>query len=294
MTDARPSAPACYRHPDRPALLRCTRCERPICADDAIEAPVGYQCPECAKGAVPARRLTELGTRPDVTRGLLVVIGVVFVLTQVGELDLINRFALRPALVGDGAWWLLITSAFLHANLMHVGFNGILLWRLGEMLEGTLGGARFGALYLAGLAGGSLGVMLTSWLWTTRLAEVPVLGAVLTTHPGVPTVGASGAVFALMGAAMAGMRERGVDPWRTDIGGLVLLNLIITFAVPGISVGGHVGGLLTGLAIGRLLFVPRQQARARAAMVAGIGLALLAGAWAMGASLLARALRMVG
>lgn len=258
-----------------------------------IEAPVGFQCPECAKGAVPARRLVDLRPRPVVTQTLLGIIAVIFVVSQVGELALINRFALRPVLVGDGEWWLLITSAFLHANLMHVGFNGFLLWRLGEMLEGALGPLRFGALYLAGLAGGSMGVVLTGWLWTTRLAEVPVLGAVLTTNPGIPTVGASGAVFALMGAAMSGMRERGIDPWRTDIGSLVLLNLVITFVVPGISVGGHLGGLIAGVAVGRLLFVPREQARVRALIVAGIGVVLLGLAWWFAADLLARALRMM-
>lgn len=275
-------------------MVGCSRCERPVCADDMIEAPVGFQCPECAAGAVPARRLTDLATRPAVTQTLLVIIGVLFLASQVPDLNLLNRFALRPVLVGDGEVWLLVTSAFLHANLMHVAFNGILLWRLGEMLEGVLGPWRFGALYLAGLAGGAVGVVVTAWLWTTPLASVPVLGAVLTTHPGIPTVGASGAVFALMGAAMAGMRERGIDPWRTDIGGLVLLNLVITFVVPGISVGGHLGGLAAGAAVGRLLFVPRDQARARALMVAGIGLGLLGLAWWLAADLLARALRQFG
>lgn len=275
-------------------MVGCSRCERPVCADDMIEAPVGFQCPECAAGAVPARRLTDLATRPAVTQSLLVIIGVLFLASQVPDLNLLNRFALRPVLVGDGEVWLLVTSAFLHANLMHVAFNGILLWRLGEMLEGVLGPWRFGALYLAGLAGGAVGVVVTAWLWTTPLASVPVLGAVLTTHPGIPTVGASGAVFALMGAAMAGMRERGIDPWRTDIGGLVLLNLVITFVVPGISVGGHLGGLAAGAAVGRLLFVPRDQARARALMVAGIGLGLLGLAWWLAADLLARALRQFG
>ena len=294
MSDERTTTPACYLHPQRPALLRCSRCERPICGEDAIEAPVGYQCPECAKGAVPARRLTDLATRPIVTQTLVGVIAVIYLVGMVGEISLVNRFALRPVLVGDGQWWLLITSAFLHANLMHVGFNGILLWRLGEMLETTLGPWRFGALYLAGLAGGSVGVMITGWLWTTPLADVPLLGTVLTTNPGIPTVGASGAVFALMGAAMSGMRERGIDPWRTDIGGLVLLNLIITFVVPGISVGGHLGGLVAGAAVGRLLFVAREQARRRAALVAGIGLLLLAIAWWLGADLLDRALRLMG
>lgn len=262
-------------------MLRCSRCERRIPVGEAIEAPVGYQCRDCAKGAVPARRLRDLQVRPVVTYGLLVAIGAVFLVTMVDEENaFLNAFALRPLLVGEGEWWVLITSAFLHANLMHIAFNGILLWRLGEMLETHLGPGRFAALYGAGIAGGGLGVVLTGWLYTTPVASVPILGSVLTSHPGVPTVGASGAVFALMGAAMAGMRHGGVNPWRTDIGGLVLLNLIITFVFSErISVGGHVGGLLAGLAVGGLLFVDRQRIRRSIVLVSAIGLAVFGLAW---------------
>ncbi len=260
--DAPPETPSCYRHPDRPALLRCSRCERHICADDAIEAPVGYQCPECAEGGQPVRRLQDLMPGAEVTKALVGVIVVIFLVTNFGGREILNQFALRPLLVGLGDWWLLVTSAFLHANLMHIAFNGILLWRLGEMLEPVLGHGRFGALYAAGLAGGSLGVVLLAWLWAvTPLAGIPVVGGILTTHPLSLTVGASGAVFGLIGAAMAGLRERGVNPWRTDIGSLALLNLVITFLVPQISVGGHLGGFLAGMAAGRILFVGRDQAK---------------------------------
>lgn len=271
-----------HRHDDAAAepTLRCSRCEKAIPVTEAIEAPVGYQCKECAKGAVPARRLTDLAIRPTITYGLLAVIGVVYLLTELDADNVIrNTFALRTTMVGLGEWWVLVTSAFLHANLMHIAFNGILLWRLGEMLETTLGHGRFAALYLAGIGGGSLGVVITSWLFTTPIGAIPGLGDVLTTDPRIPTLGASGAVFALMGAAVAGMRERGVNPWRTDIGGLVLLNLVITFLIPGISVGGHVGGLLAGLAVGRLLFVERAKARRAALLVGLAGLVMLGIAW---------------
>ena len=280
--DAEQGQPTCYRHPKRPALLRCSRCERPICGDDAIEAPVGYQCPECAAGGQRVRHVREL--MPDflVTKGLVGVIAVIFLASQALP-ELTGAFGLRPFLLvprgvelfeaaapwyssselarAVGEPWLLVTSGFLHANLMHVGFNGFLLWMLGRMLEPILGHARFGALYVAGLAGGGLGVVLLSWLWTTPLSDVPVLGDVLTSNPGIPTIGASGAVFALMGAAVVGLRNRGINPWRTDIGTLVLLNLAITFFLPGISVGGHVGGLLSGMAVGKLVFVEHERRR---------------------------------
>jgi membrane associated rhomboid family serine protease len=268
--DAPPETPACYRHPERPALLRCSRCERPICGDDAIEAPVGYQCPECAEGGQPVRHLRDLVPDFTVTKVMVAIIAVVFLVTSFDQGLLVNRFALRPVLVGLGEWWLLVTSGFLHAGIVHVAFNGILLWRLGQMLEPALGHRAFGALYAAGLAGGSLGVVFLAWLWAaTPLNEVPVLGAILTTNPGIATLGASGAVFGLIGAAMAGLRERGIDPWRTDIGGLAILNLILTFMIPMISVGGHVGGFLAGMAAGRLLFVGRER-RGRATVTVSV------------------------
>jgi membrane associated rhomboid family serine protease len=277
--DADQGEPVCYRHPDRPALLRCSRCERAICADDAIEAPVGYQCRECAAGGQRVRHVRELMPDFHVTKVLVGIIAVIFLGTQADPGTVINTFGLRPVVAGMGEWWLLITSGFLHANLMHVGFNGFLLWRLGEMLEPSLGHARFGALYAAGLAGGSLGVVLLSWLWAvTPLAEIPVLGGIITSDPRIPTIGASGAVFALMGAAVVGLRNRGVNPWRTDIGTLVLLNLGITFFLPGISVGGHIGGLLAGMAVGKLLFVPAERRRRATvlAAVAAVGMFALA------------------
>jgi membrane associated rhomboid family serine protease len=290
-------APSCYRHPDRDALLRCSRCERPICGDDAIEAPVGYQCPECAAGGAPVRRLVDVANAAPLTRGLVYVIGALFLVTRAVP-RITQSFGLRPILLAPGGpellgalvpWytptplalaigepWLLVTSAFLHANLLHVGFNGLLLWQLGHLLEPTLGRARYASLYLAGLAGGGLGVVLLSWI--TTLAGVSGAGWVSTVLGGNPlqaTIGASGAVFGLMGAAMVHLRSRGIDPWRSSIGTLVLLNLGITFFVPGISVGGHVGGLLGGALAGRLLMVGREQATGAARRTALIGIAML-------------------
>ncbi len=282
-----PPPPPCYIHPDRPALLRCTRCERPICGNDAIEAPVGYQCTKCAEGAVPARRLRDLATDAKLTKALLAVIAVAFIVTQVDQAQVLRSFGLIPVAVGEGAVWLIITSGFLHAGLMHVAFNAILLWRLGEMLEPALGHARFAALYAFGLIGGSLGVTLLAWASVaTPLASIPIIGTVLATHPMSVTVGASGAVFGLMGAAVVGMRIRGVSPWRTDIGSLVLLNLVITFIIPGISVGGHVGGLLAGMAAGKLLLIARKSATTVFMLAAGLFVATVGLANAMNATIL--------
>ncbi|MFA9445913.1 rhomboid family intramembrane serine protease [Egicoccus sp. AB-alg6-2] len=273
MSDHETSTTVCYRHPDREATLRCSRCDRPICTDDMIEAPVGYQCPECARGGQPVRGLRDLLVRPLVSQTLVGVIAVVYLVSMAAPLT--RQFGLVPALAGVEPWRL-VTSAFLHVGLIHIGFNALLLWRLGEMLEPVLGHLRFGALYLAGLAGGALGIVGLGWLTAyTPLAEVPLLGWVFATSPVGVTVGASGAVFGLMGAAMAGMRARGVDPWRTDVGSLVLLNLVITFVLPGISVGGHLGGLLGGFLAGKVLFVEASRARAAAVRTIVAAIAVL-------------------
>jgi membrane associated rhomboid family serine protease len=293
-------APACYLHPGRQAIMRCSRCEQPICADDAIEAPVGYQCRECAKGGAPVRHLRDLIPDARVTRVLVGVVAALFLVSSMST-EVITTFGLRPVLLTSGgvelfgqlaAWyepsalaaaigepWLLVTSAFLHANLMHVAFNGLLLWQLGHMLEPVLGHARFAALYAAGLAGGGLGVVLLSWVATLAGAQGnQFIGTVLGGNPFQLTIGASGAVFGLMGAAMVGLRNRGINPWRTSIGSLVALNLVITFVIPNISVGGHLGGLLGGVLAGKLLFVDRERAsRGRTLTVAAaVGMLVLA------------------
>jgi membrane associated rhomboid family serine protease len=299
-------APACYLHPKRPALLRCSRCEQPICSDDAIEAPVGYQCPKCAEGGQPVQRMIEVMTHAPTTRALVIAIGVLFAVEFALPIDLVNSFGLRPILVAVsgvelfdqvaafytptalarviGEPWLIITSGFLHANLMHVAFNGLLLWQLGHMLEPVLGRARFIVLYAAGLLGGALGVVGLSWIATwLEIDPSGLLGGIIGGNPFAPTIGASGAVFGLMGAALVMMRERGINPWQTGLGGLVLLNLGITF-LPGISVGGHLGGLAAGALAARLLLVEREQVP-RAVKTTGalvVGMAVLTYALAAG------------
>jgi membrane associated rhomboid family serine protease len=271
------TAAACYRHPQRPALTRCSRCERPICSDDLIEAPVGYQCPGCADGGQPVRRLQDLTAAP-VTRTLVVLIAVGFVVTLGRAFSPAGlAMGLIPEQLGQGEVWRLVTSGFVHAGIIHIGFNGYLLWLLGHQLEPLLGRARFLTLFVGGLVGGSLGVVLLSYLTVvTPLASIPLLGDVFATSPRGLTVGASGAVFGLFGAAMVAMRHRGIDPWRSDIGTLVLLNLAITFVFSSaISVGGHLGGLAIGAVIGRLVFRDRQRPSLIAAIAVTVALGVL-------------------
>ena len=257
-----------------------------------ITASVGFHCPECAhqgRQQVYTRHTIARQRDPIVTKVLIGVNVVVYLLTGIiggetgrsgGELFARGGLtAIGPSWDGQelagvdvGEWYRLVTSGFLHANVIHIGFNMYLLWLLGSMLEPALGRVRFGLLYGVSLLGGSFGVMLLD--------------------PRAFTVGASGAVFGLMGATIVAQRASGIDPWQSGIGALVLINLMFTFAISSISIGGHVGGLLGGLAVGGLLIeLPRRLPIAdrrvahvaAGALVALLGVALVAGSiWAAG------------
>jgi membrane associated rhomboid family serine protease len=223
----------CYRHADRRAGVICQRCDRPICPDCMRQASVGFHCPECTKaGAQKVLRPGQLVTRPVITQALIAVNVAVFVYGMAtGENQLIFDGGLFGPLVAAGEWYRIVTSGFLHAGLLHVGFNMFILYQLGMLLEPALGRVRFGLVYAVALLSGSLGVLLLS--------------------PTSLTVGASGAVFGLMGASVATMRARGIDPFSTGLGGMIVINLIITFTLSSyISVGGHVGGLIGGFLAG--------------------------------------------
>jgi membrane associated rhomboid family serine protease len=247
---------ACARHPGRPAITTCARCGHGVCHEDLVDAPVGYQCRDCADSAPRPRDVSPPDDVGTVTRTVVIALGVVALLAMTGAVGS-RSYGLVPALVGLGEWWRLITSAFLHAGLVHLAFNGLLLWNLGGLLERSVGPAVLVGLLAAGTAGGGLGVVALSWLGVaTGLSGVPILGPMLTTGPLTVTVGASGAVFGLMGAVLAILRRRGLDvrsnPAGSTVLSLVVLNLVLTFAVPAISVGGHVGGLVGGWLAGHL------------------------------------------
>jgi membrane associated rhomboid family serine protease len=263
-----------------------------MCVEDAVVAPVGQHCIDCVRAASAAVPGLPTGRTPA-TRVALGAILVVAVIALVDRDALFARFGLVPLLVGRGEWWRLLTGSLLHAGLLHLGFNALLLWRLGEGLERMLGSARAAVLIAAGAAGGSLGVVAMAWITVvTPLPAIPLVGPLLATSPASLTVGASGAVFGLMGATMAHQREAGIDPWRTDIGSLVALNLVLTFVVPAISIGGHVGGLAAGFAAGSMLAgVPRTDTdRRRRTLWAAIALAVasfVAARWLAAATLTA-------
>jgi membrane associated rhomboid family serine protease len=237
----------CYRHPDRRAGVICQRCDRPICPDCMRQASVGFHCPDCTKtSGQKVLHAAQLRTKPVLTHALIALNLAVFAAGIGGGLETRNRFISDGGLVGEGIsltgqlvgvahgeWWRILTSGFLHANAIHVGFNMLVLYQLGNLLEPAIGRLRFAVVYVVALVSGGLGVLLI--------------------EPNAFTVGASGAVFGLMGAAVAAMRARGIDPFATGLGGTIVLNLLITFTIPGISIGGHVGGLIGGFVCGHLL-----------------------------------------
>jgi len=264
----------CYRHPSRETGVSCSNCGRPICPDCMTSTPVGMRCPECASQRTKVVRLRETPSGPVVTYALIAINVIIFLAEGGGALSisgspsgslyekgsLFGSIRLVPEQgVAYGEWWRIVSSGFLHANLLHIGFNMWVLYYLGVMLEPALGRARFALVYAVSLLCGSFGALLVS--------------------PHVPTVGASGAIFGLMGAAAVELYARQIPIFQTGIGGLIVLNLIISFSVPDISWGGHIGGLIGGAlcaAVMRFGEVHRQRVLGLAGAVV-IGVAAFAG-----------------
>lgn len=244
----------CTRHPDVVTGRHCTRCTRPACNDCLVQASVGSQCIDCVRRARPplAERMRRRNAAQSTlaTRALITANVAVFLWTLgggngfgtgIGERQV--RIGLSRIFLQDGEMWRIVTSGFLHFGLLHLAMNMLLLWQLGTLLEPALGRGRFLLLYLAALTGGALGAILLS--------------------PDALTGGASGAVFGLMGAAAVALMHRGINPLRTGIGTTLILNLFITFTIPGISVGGHLGGVIAGAAAGWVMFDPAVNRHAR-------------------------------
>jgi membrane associated rhomboid family serine protease len=248
----------CYRHPSRETGVSCSSCGRPICPDCMTPTQVGMRCPECAKQRTKVTRLRETRARPMVTQALI-AINVVAFLAE-GNITLTGGGAgnsvyekgalLGSALVrhegglqGEGVayeqWWRIVTGGFLHENLIHIGFNMYVLWVLGQMLEPALGSAKFALIYAVSLLTGSLGALLVT--------------------PHSPVVGASGAVFGVMGAAAVEMRARQIPLMQSGVGGLILINIVISFTLPNISWGGHIGGLIGGALAAELIRIGQRR-----------------------------------
>ena len=274
----------CYRHPDRETGLSCSDCGRPICADCVNYAPVGLRCPEHSgrpqgvrKVSAGVRQATRTGpaTSALVTKSLIGINVGVFLLAVATGSPLFSGISGPVAehgalFVGDdsiglaaGEWWRVVTAGFVHAGLIHLGLNMLLLWWVGSSLEEGLGRARFFGIYFVSLLAGSAGALLLD--------------------PQTPTVGASGAVFGLFGAMFVLERQAGISQGPAFT--MIVLNLLLSFR-PGISLGGHLGGLVGGVLA--MLFLTRfgrtHAAYGRPGLVGAVGIvavgiASLAVAW---------------
>jgi membrane associated rhomboid family serine protease len=241
MSTPATAMPTCYRHPDRETGLSCSECGRPICTECMTAAPVGLRCPDHAgvrkvvKPPRVVRRAPTGATEGLVTKTLIGINVAIYLVTAVQGNGinnpggaLLQKFWLDGPDVANGGWWRLITAAFLHASILHIGFNMYVLYAIGSHVEQYLGRVRFLALYLvAGLAGSAGALVLT---------------------PLAVTVGASGAIFGILGAWL-------IIEWQTT-GRLagnamtwIVINLVLSFAIANISIGGHIGGLIGGIII---------------------------------------------
>jgi len=240
-----------------------------------IPASVGHQCPECVREASRAQRTTvtafggdaRVGSQGYVTKALI-AINVAMLLAglamsgtgslfggswggllgggssleswggMVGSRAVMEQGVLKYYdVVAEGEWYRFITSMFLHAGVLHLALNMWALWVVGRVIEQALGPVRFLALYLVAGLGGSLAVYLFTG---------PYL-----------TVGASGAIFGLFAALFILLRRVGRD--ASGMLSLILINVVFTFVVPGISIAGHLGGLFTGaLAAAGLAYAPQK------------------------------------
>jgi membrane associated rhomboid family serine protease len=239
----------CYRHPDRPAGVRCQRCDRPICPDCMNSAAVGFQCPSCFTEGVKSvpRTRTSLGgvargNPQAVTLTILALNVVVFVAARTGGSQVLSDLVLVPALVPAEPWRLL-TSAFTHVQIFHIFSNLFILYQIGPALEQMLGRLRFALLYLASALGGGVAVWLLS-------------------APHQATLGASGAVLGLVGALLVISRARGMDV--TWILGYVAITAVLSVVIPNISWEGHLGGFVTGAAVAGLFLLDSRRRRRRA------------------------------
>jgi len=217
--------------------------------------PVGMRCPDCAGQRTKVHTARSLVVEPRVTYALIAINVAAFfaqVLAAGGGRaqrgEVYENGALYGPLVDDGEWWRILTAGFLHANPLHLILNMVVLWFLGREVEPVFGHVKFAAVYLVSLLTGTLGALLLS--------------------PDAFTVGASGAVYGLMGALVMVYRDRGIPITQSPIFGLLVINLLFTLFYPGISIGGHLGGLAGG-ALAALVVLQADRRRSLPLALAG-------------------------
>jgi membrane associated rhomboid family serine protease len=231
----------CYRHPDRVTGLSCSECGRPICTECMTMAPVGIRCPEHSGKPQGVQRVTRgvqraafEGAGAKVTK-LIVGLNVAVYVAELAlgggvyglQSTIYEKGVLWAPFVANGDYWRLLTAAFLHYGPFHLLLNMLGLYWFGSLLEQRLGSGRFLLIYVVSGLAGSAGALVLD--------------------PLKPTVGASGAIFGILGAGLVLERQRDYVFGGSALG-IIVANLVLTFAWPNISIGGHIGGLIGGAA----------------------------------------------
>ena len=256
----------CYRHPDRATRLSCTTCGNPICVECSHDASVGQKCPDCAAPAPGARVIHARQTigRPTFQTAPVsfVIMGITLAIFVAGFLSpdidawLLQHLSQYNVFVAQGEWYRIFTAALLHGGLMHIAFNMYALYLFGPRLEQQVGSTAFAALYIAAAGAGGM----------VSYALGPINQI---------SVGASGAIFGLLGAWMfVAWKMRSSPGGRAmfnQLGVLLAINLALPLFVPGIDWRAHVGGLGAGILIAwlwSLFAVGKPNARAIRTVIA--------------------------
>ncbi len=272
MSQAEPNpANYCYRHPDRQSFVLCQRCGRTICPECQTQAAVGVHCPECTREArmsaprrkpavVSAARIAMNNGAPVATYSIIALCVVVFAIQYLTGGP--NNGIATMALLDYSPWvpsepWRMLSALFLHASFIHIGLNMFSLYIFGPILERMLGRTRFIVLYLLSGFGGSLAVLLIA--------------------PGIPVLGASGALFGLFTAFF--VIQRGLGGNGNSLLILIAINLVIGF-IPGFNIAwqAHVGGLVVGAVVALVLMKTRRtdQRTVQILLLIGVAAALIA------------------
>jgi membrane associated rhomboid family serine protease len=205
--------------------------------------PVGMRCPECSRDRTKVKTIRTVSAAPIVTQALIAINVAVFVAELVSGATvngggsrgtvLSNGGLLGPAIVHQHEYYRILTSGFLHYSILHIAFNMWFLYVMGTMLEPAIGHLNFAVVYFTSLLAGSFGALLF--------------------EPGELIAGASGACFGVLGALIVVAHDRGIPIWQSGLGITLLINIIFSLSVAGISIGGHLGGLVAGFITGALV-----------------------------------------
>lgn len=255
----------CYRHPGQLTGVRCQRCGRPICSTCQIPAAVGMQCPGCVRqGRANVRSDSKTKTFVKRNKSLVtwVIIGLCVVMWGlqwvVPNFTQMLGFIPIPEILSAQPWRF-VTSIFLHSTgwPLHILFNMYTLWIFGQVLEPMLGRLRYAVLFLLAGLGGSVAVYMLDF---GQLAL---------------TIGASGAIFGMLGALIVILRKRAMQYGQLIL--LAAINFAMMFFVSGISWQAHLGGLITGAVVGGIMerFRDRKQIQIAALVAVAVLLIVL-------------------